>query len=67
MEGMMIARTKEAAMNAEPTTPQATLPQTAEAADWLDEVVTDEAKQDPNWREKAMTGRALISSWPKHE
>ena len=28
--------------------------------DYLDELVTAEAKQDPDWRAKARTGRALI-------
>jgi hypothetical protein len=28
--------------------------------DWLDEVVTDQAKQDPDWRVKARSGRGSI-------
>jgi hypothetical protein len=29
---------------------------------WLDEVVTDEAKQDPDWREKAKSCRGSFTT-----
>lgn len=29
---------------------------------WLDDIVTDEAKKDPDWRAKARTGRGAITS-----
>jgi hypothetical protein len=31
---------------------------------WLDEVVTEEAKQDPDWRRKAKSGRGCIIAEP---
>jgi hypothetical protein len=35
---------------------------------WLDEVVTDEAKKDPDWRNKAKSGRgSLIPAGCKDE
>ena len=41
-----------------PSAPQPDLPD--EAYDWLYAIVTEEAKQDPDWRTKARTGRGNI-------
>lgn len=44
----------------QPPTPPVPGAPPAPPRDWLDEIVTDEAKRDPDWRAKALTGNAAI-------
>jgi hypothetical protein len=45
--------------NASPPTAESEKLDAATDFDWLNDLVTDKAKKNPNWRAKAITGYAL--------